>query len=306
MAVDLENDLILVTAASGKQGGALLPFLARTWKRLRLQCVSDSSRERLHQQYPHAEIVQTDFADLASARRLMQGVTACVLVTPAFHPRESHYGLNMIDAAAESLRSGGLFKHLVLSSVLHSCLRALANHDNKRFVEEALIESILPYTIVQPSHVMENVPVTAIAKQDSPVFHARFDPATKFSFSTVYDLGEAISNILRDRDQHLYAVYPLVSTPEPLNYYEAMDILSARIGKQVQIQRLTMEDITKGFATTIPSNTNDDDRKAILRAFGRLMVYYDTRGLIGNAKVLELVLGRKPLGYREWVDMQLK
>lgn len=306
MAFDTANDLILVTAASGKQGSALLPFLTSTWKRLRLQCVSNTSKDRLRRQFPDAEVVQCRFEDIADARMLMQGVSACVLVTPAFHPRETTCGLNMIDAAAESFHANGPFRHMVLSSVLHCSLRALANHDSKRFVEEALVESDLPYTIVQPSHMMDNVPLERIMRQAKPTFYARFDPDVKFSFTAAHDLGEAIANILKYPEQHTFAIYPLISTSRPMNYLEAIKTIAMVSGEDVEIQRLTLEENASGFAATVPDGTDENVRDAILRAFKRLMVYYETRGLVGNSSVMELVLGRRPLEYKEWVTMRLQ
>ena len=58
----------------------------------------------------------------------------------------------MIDAA----KSHGV-SHFIYASVLHPCLRKLMNHDCKRYVEEYLIESGLPYTILQPSHFIHRV-----------------------------------------------------------------------------------------------------------------------------------------------------
>lgn len=131
MSVDFDNDLLLITAASGKQGSGILPNVSR-WKRLRLQCVSDSSKNRLQEAYPHAEVVQSQFTDSVSATKLLEGVSACVLNLPAFHPRETQYGLNMIDAAEQQIANGGPFKHMVFSSVIHPEISAMINHDSKR------------------------------------------------------------------------------------------------------------------------------------------------------------------------------
>lgn len=301
------QDLVLVTAASGKQATALLPHLVKQGKQLRLQCVSAKSKARLEAQYPQAEVMQTTFDSLEKATALLDGVKACYLVTPAFHPRETQMGINMIDAAVRLTRSGQDFRHMVLASVLHSSLRSLANHDNKRLVEEALIESGLPWTILQPTHVMDNVPVRAMVQQEDPVFPARFDPEIKFSFLSCHDLGEATANIMADRDKHLYATYPLVSTAAPLNYHEAMDIVSSVSGKPIRIERVSLETIVRGYIkSTVSEDSPQEDVKVVGRGMARLMTYYDTQGLLGNSKVLEMILGRKPLSYREWVEMQLK
>lgn len=306
MTANTQNELLLVTAASGKQASALLPRLNGKWKRLRLQCMSDSSAARLREQYPEAEVVQSGFADISSARKLLEGVNVCFLVTPGFHPREAQHGINMVDAALEIYHNDGAFKHMVLSSVLHPIKTAMANHDNKRFVEEALAESDLPYTVVQPTQLMDNVPVQMIAAQDEPVFPARFNPATKFTLVSCYDLGEAVANIINKREIHFFATYQISGTPKPMDFVQFMDVLSDVIGKKVRIERMPLEEVMKGFASAIPAGTDVRDAKAITRNAARMLVYYDSQGLIGKSNVLEMLLGRKPQDYREWIEMLLK
>ncbi|EME38095.1 hypothetical protein DOTSEDRAFT_181917 [Dothistroma septosporum NZE10] len=307
MTVDTGNDLVLITAASGKQASALLPHLYGKWERLRLrlQCISDSSAARLREQYPNAEVVQSGFADLFSARKLLDGVSVCFLITPGFHPREAQHGMNMVDAALESYHSTGDFKHMVFSSVLHPIKTAMANHDNKRTVEEALAESDLPYTVVQPTQLMDNVPIKMIAAQEKPVFPARFKPATKFTLVSCYDLGEAVANIITQREKHFFATYQISATP-PMDFYEGMSLVSEVIGKNVKVQRIPLEDAVKGFESTIPQGTDERDKEAIKRNAARMLVYYESQGLIGNANVLEMLLGREPLGWRGWVEMMVK
>ncbi|CAK4030886.1 Hypothetical predicted protein [Lecanosticta acicola] len=307
MAVDYNNDLLLITAASGKQATALLPHLAPRFKRLRLQCISDSSRKRLQEEYPNAEAIQSDFSDLTKAKTLLKGVATCYLITPAFHPREAQHGINMVDAATQNYRCGeGPFKHLIFSSVIHSSIRAMANHDNKRYVEEALVDADIPYTILQPTHIMDTTPIRMIAEQETPVFKARFDPRTEFSFVCTYDIGEAVAKIIMHREQHLYATYQLVSTSEPLNYVEAMGIVSQVIGKTVRIERLSVDEAVEGFRGLIAAGTPEQDSQALLSNAARMFVYYNRNGLKGNSNVLQMLLGRKPLEYREWVERQLK
>ncbi|KAJ9396854.1 hypothetical protein DTO282F9_6257 [Paecilomyces variotii] len=99
MVVDYDNDLILVTCASGKQAPYLLRHLQPKWKCLRLTAHSDTSVQRLKEQYPKAEVVKADMNDAADASKLLSGVTAIWHVGPSLHPHESEVGYTMIDAA---------------------------------------------------------------------------------------------------------------------------------------------------------------------------------------------------------------
>jgi len=67
----------------------------------------------------------------------------------------------MIDAAVSAQ-----VQHCVYSSVLHPGLRKLISHDCKRYVEEYLIESSLPYAILQPSTFMDQLPIQKLLSED--------------------------------------------------------------------------------------------------------------------------------------------
>ncbi|KAF2164436.1 hypothetical protein M409DRAFT_56700 [Zasmidium cellare ATCC 36951] len=306
MPIDFDNDLILITAASGRQASGLLPRLASKAKHLRLQCVSDSSRQRLEKEYPQAEVIQTTFASIDNAKKLLHNVSVCFLVSPAFELRETQCGINMIDAARENARNGGPFKHMIHSSVIHPCLRALTHHDAKRLIEEALVESKLPYTILQPTHQMDVVPIKLLVQQEEIVFKARFNPSTKMSFVNCHDLGEAVFNIINDLDSHQYATYQLISTRTPLDYHEAMAEVSKVVGKKVRVEEMTLDETIKDFRSSLPKSMSEVEREAVVASWARMIVHYQEHGLLGNYNSLKMLLGREPLGYREWVEMQLK
>lgn len=59
-------------------------------------------------------------------------------------------GLNMIPAAVAQAQAQILLRALCLASVLNPQIRKMFDHDDKRYVEEQLILSILDYTILQP------------------------------------------------------------------------------------------------------------------------------------------------------------
>ena len=193
--VNYEQDLILVTCASGKQASHLLPHLSQKWKRLRLACNSPASADRLRKRYPAAEVATVDLAERSACRSLLRGVTTVFHVGPSFHPYETEIGYNMIDAAvSESQVPESKFQHFVYSSVLQSVFRKMLNHDRKRYVEEYLMETDLNWTIIQPSHLMDMMrpTISAFATSNEPelVFTAGFNPKTRFSSLALQDLGE--------------------------------------------------------------------------------------------------------------------
>jgi len=299
---DHQNEIILITCASGKQSSALIPHLLPHYPNLRLQCHSSSSAATLSEKYPKAQVVQADLANKDDCTRILKNVTAAFLVLPPFHPHESTLGINFIDACSAQKDAGGPFQHLVYSSVIHPILQKLLNHDVKRYVEEYLIESGLDYTILQPTHIMEMLPLAKLMEDEKAVYQCNWDPATKFSFVTTKDIGEAAAKVLIQRSLHFAATYQLVSTPKPLSYVAACGIVSKVLGKEVKVQQKGFEDAVENSIKMI--NGGKEPPKQMKEIGARMFLYYNERGLVGNSNVLRWLLERETIGYEEWVRMR--
>ncbi|KAI7141481.1 NAD(P)-binding protein [Hortaea werneckii] len=298
-----DKELLLITAASGKQSSHLIPHILKRWKHIRLQVASSSSKDRLQKLYAeheNVEVVQADMASQADCHRIMAGVTTCFLITPGFHANETSCGINIIDAAVAQT-PGRQPKHLLYSSVLHPHLRKLLNHDAKRYVEEHLIESGLPYTIVQPTTMMENLPLPKLLQQDVPTYTALWSPETKFSFVSCRDIGEACANILFSPARHVFATYQLVSTSAPLSYREALQIVSAHVGREVRVEQKPIEEGVKAFNRMRMHGEPGEVAFNSSQGPARMFMYYNEKGLVGNPNMLGWLLGRKPLEYEDWV-----
>ncbi|CAD0100055.1 unnamed protein product [Aureobasidium mustum] len=301
---DLQNDLILITCASGKQSSALIPHILRSYQNIRLQCNSDTSAKSLSQKYPNTEVVQADLFNASDCTRILKDVTVCWLVLPPFHPHETTLGVTFIDACIAQKEARGSFAHLVYSSVIHPILQKLLNHDCKRYIEEYLIESGLSYTILQPTHMMEMLPLAKLMQDEKPIYPCNWDPKTKFSFVTTKDVGEAAAKVLENREKHVAATYQLVSTASPLNYVEACAIVSKVIGKEVKAEQRGFEDAVNTSIKMI--NGGKEPPKAMKEIGSRMFLYYNERGLIGNNNVLGWLLGRETTGYEEWVKLKVE
>lgn len=301
---DYENETLLITCASGRQSTELIPHVMNKWKHVRLQCKSSESAARLSKTYPSAEVVQTDMADPSACRNLLQNISCVFLVDPPFHPHEATLGINMVDACLANRSAGGPFTHLIYSSVIFPILRKMLNHDCKRYVEEYIVESGLSYTILEPTHLMETMPLAKLMSEQNPVYPANWNPQTKFTFVSCKDVGEAAAKVLQEREKHFYATYQLVGTATPINYVEVLAFVSDAIGKQVQIQQRSFEEaVNVGIKILLGGRDVPDATKQIGK---RMFLYYNDRGLVGNRNVLQWVLGHKPLDYKEWVEAKVK
>jgi uncharacterized protein YbjT (DUF2867 family) len=302
MAIDLNNDLILVTCASGKQGSALIPQLIGKWKRIRLAVNSTSSEERLKKQYPNLEIVRADMSIAADAKRLIEGVTAVFYVGPSLHINEAGCGYNMIDAAVAESKSGK-FQHFIFSSVVGTQLNKLINHDCKRRVEEYLMESGLNYSILKPSHFFENTPFGLLMSQEKPVYPMAYGPNIQMSFTAIRDMGEVAANVFEQREKHYFAEYPIISTM-PMKYSDFLDILGKEMGKPIRIEQKPFEDAVDGLVKRFFR-----DQEVVPQTVDiveRLLLYYTRRGILGNTFTTKCLLGREPTGCEEWARLQVK
>lgn len=85
MPADPANDLILITAAGGKQAADLVPQLLAAptnFRHVRLQVRSEASRKVLQQRYPTADVVNADLGLVADCERIMHGVACCYAIGP--------------------------------------------------------------------------------------------------------------------------------------------------------------------------------------------------------------------------------
>ncbi|KAF6239330.1 hypothetical protein HO173_002592 [Letharia columbiana] len=231
MPIDHGNDIILLTCANGKPCNQLIPFLLPKRKRLRLAVSNDSSRQQLLEKYAgeskaQIEVVLADLTQPDDCKRILEGITAVYHVKPTFHPRETKIGSNI---------------PLLTLSVLHPCLRKLLIHVCKRYVEEALIESGLPYTILQPSNFIDPFPIREILSDERPVYRALWNPDVPFCYTSLYDLAEASSAILDRREDHFYATYRMVSTSPPMDYGGVCKIVSKVVGKDIKVEKMPFQ-----------------------------------------------------------------
>ncbi|KIW86983.1 uncharacterized protein Z519_12448 [Cladophialophora bantiana CBS 173.52] len=296
------SDLIVLACASGKQCSHIIPLLYEeetSLSILRLVVNSKASLDRLTQRYPKTEVVQADFQNLQDCRKILDGATTIYYVSPTFTPHEAHMGMNVIDAAVAESRKKippSKFQHFVFSSVLHPEISKMLNHDRKRLVEEYLVESPLNYTILQPSHFTDNSIGQLLAQRDAdaPVYMAPYDPAVKFSFTTLRDHAEASVKVIRERHRHYFATYQILST-RPMDYYEYVRSVGDVLGRTFEVRHMSYEQAVEALCKRLfsgaPSLADVDLRNR--DGPERMLLYYNTRGLLGNPGVLEWLIGRK-------------
>ncbi|KAH8593873.1 putative nucleoside-diphosphate-sugar epimerase [Bisporella sp. PMI_857] len=291
-------ELIALTCASGKQCSQIIPRLypQSSLYKLRLVVKSPSSLARLQEKYPDAEVIRANLNDPHDCEKIVDGASVVYYVSPGFEPHEARYGINVVAAAVEeSKKPGSKFSHFIFSSVLHTHLRKMLNHDRKREIEEYLCESPLAWTVLQPSHFMDNTIARILqlkySPEPDPVFMATQNPEIAFSFSCVYDFAEASVKVIEERSKHFYATYQIVST-WPTKYVDYIQTIGTVIGKNIKIKQAPYEQVIEIYAKNIFGDSNVE--LGLKEGPARMLLYYNGRGLPGNPRVTEWLLNRPP------------
>src|SRR5437879_5532506 len=151
-----QSKLVLVTGATGKQGGAVVEALLTRGHQVRAltRNPASSAANRLREQ--GVEIAVGDFTDHDSLVRAARGVDAVYVMSTPFEQgaeKETAQGITITDAA----KAAGV-AHLIYSSAAGANRATGVPHfDSKYAVEKHLQASCVPYTIVAPVSFMEDL-----------------------------------------------------------------------------------------------------------------------------------------------------
>lgn len=154
--MDKNNDIILVTGATGNQGGAVALYLLKSGYKVRAMTRKPQVEKAGILKNLGAEVVQGDFDDAKSLELAIEGVWGVFSVQNTWEAgveREEEQGKRF----AEIAKKKGIF-HFVYSSV-GSAHRStgIPHFENKWRIEQTVRALGFPsYTIIRPVFFMEN------------------------------------------------------------------------------------------------------------------------------------------------------
>ncbi|KAI9462685.1 NAD-P-binding protein [Russula earlei] len=197
---------------------------------IRLVAHTNERRMDLQQEFmnrPNVSTAIADLLDLPSLRNALKGARAVFYNGPV-HANEFQMGKNIVDAACAMD-----IEKLVYCSVLHPYISRLPHHRSKLEVEEYIFESGLNYTILQPSHLMQNISVYHALEHCH--LEVPFSPFVTHGFLDLEDLAAAAVAILRARPSaHARTRYELVG--DLASYRDVADRLSEIAGMRIRPQ----------------------------------------------------------------------
>ncbi|GAA2025872.1 NmrA/HSCARG family protein [Agromyces tropicus] len=284
--------MILVTAAAGNQGRLLIPKLLRAGLPVRAVVRSESSAAGLRA-LGIDEVVVGDLADPAVQRRAVRDVDRVYHVGATLSPGEREMGIGLVDAS----RAEGV-EHFVFSSVLHSIITDLVQHEIKRDVEEHLLGSGLEFTILQPSNYM--LPLKLRPAFTRGVFELSWSLERRQSLVDLDDVTDVAVAALTDSARHAAATYELVA-PGRWTAVELAGTIGDVMGRPIDVRRIGADTYAEAWLGDRDPTTATHE----LRVLRSISTRYSASDFVGNANVLTWLLGREPTSFaafvrREW------
>lgn len=277
---------ILMVGATGKYAGLVLPELKQRGATVRaLVRNEDSARAALDQGADEAAI--GDLEDAKSLSAAAAGVDGVFHIGPAFAPNETAMGIAMVKAA----ESAGVTK-FVFSGVIHPSLSKLGNHSAKLPVEEALYESGMIFTVLQPTMFMQTIENGWSEVGSASRFSLPYSKQIRVSYVDYRDVAEAAALALTT-DRLDYGTYELCA-PGMINRIELAVLMTEVLGRPIEAGEPPFEDWAD--QAQIPAG-------AVRDGLERMYADYDLYGFPGgNALVLQAILGREPRTLREYLQ----
>jgi uncharacterized protein YbjT (DUF2867 family) len=230
----MSTERILVTGATGQQGGAVARSLLRQGQKIRVLTRNPVKREELKKM--GAEVVVGDLTDTVSVKTALQGIKKVFLVTTPFEAgmeTEVRQGITMVDAA----KIAGV-DHLVFNSVVSADRNTGIPHfETKWRVEQHIQKTGIPATILRPVFFMENFasPWMLPAMQKGKLVFP-MQPNRRLQMIALKDIGEFAAAAFLRREEFIGQVIELAG--DEMTIPEALDILSKSMARKIQYEQL--------------------------------------------------------------------
>ena len=277
---------ILMVGATGKYAGLVLPELKKRGATVRA-LVRNEDGARLASELGADETAIGDLEDASTLSAAAAGTEGVFHINPAFAPQEADLGIAMVKAAEVA----GVTK-FVFSGVIHPSLSKLSNHAAKLPVEEAIYESGMIFTVLQPTMFMQTIENGWDEVINEGKFSVPYSKQMRVSYVDYRDVAEVAALALTS-DKLDYGTYEL-SAPGMINRIELTLLMTKILGHAVEACDPFFEDWAD--KSRIPAGPVRDGLK-------RMFIDYNEYGFPGgNSLVLEAILGREPRNLQQYFE----
>ncbi|TBC94834.1 NmrA/HSCARG family protein [Rhizobium leguminosarum] len=227
---------VLVTGATGQQGGAVARALMTRGRRVKAITRRPESDGAKRLTAAGAQVVAGDLDDAASVAAAAEGVNAMFLMGNSYEAgtdAETRQGI----AAADAAKAAGI-GHLIYSSVADADkTTGIPHFDSKYLVEKHIAGLGIPYTISAPVAFMENtVAPWAIDGLRQGVYAAALPPARVLQQVTIDDIGAFVATLAERREQVFGKRFDIAG--DELSGEQQAKILSEVLGRPITYREL--------------------------------------------------------------------
>ncbi len=279
------KDIIVVTGATGKQGGAVARHLLKSGYRVKVMTRKPQGDQAGVLRSLGAEVIQGDLDDPKSLERALEGAWGVFAVQNTWEAgveREELQGKRF----AELAKKMGV-SHFVYSSVASAHRNTGIPHfENKWRVEKTVRSLQFPsYTILRPVFFMDNLttPFFLPGLLEGKLLMG-LKPETTLQMIAVDDIGK-YGLMAFERHERMNGV-ELDIAGDRHTMPETAKILSRRMGRNIEFVEVSKEEVRKA----------SDDYAIMLEWFDR--VGYDV-----DIAALEKKYGIRPTSLDEWAVM---
>jgi uncharacterized protein YbjT (DUF2867 family) len=280
----MAEKLVLITGATGKQGGATLRHLAKAggFKLRALTRKPDSDAAKAVAALG-AEVVAGDLDDEASLRRALAGAWGTFAVQNTWEAgveKEEEQGKRFAKVAREV----GV-QRFVYASVGSAHLdTGIPHFENKARVEKVVRDlGFASYAIIRPVFFMENLPSPWFLNGDK--LTSALAPETKLQMIASDDIGKFGAAAFVEADKRKNVEVDIAG--DAVTMPEAAAAISTLTGKPVTYQRIPIEAVRQ----------NSDD-------FAKMLTWFDEVGYSADIAAIQASWGIRPLTLKEWVAQE--
>lgn len=249
----MKAKLILVTGATGQQGGAVARHLLKQPGFAVRALTRDSAKpaaKALAQ--AGAELFQGDLDNAAAIRRALEG-TWGVYSVQTFMETGNEGEIRQGKAVTDAAKAAGV-QHLVYSSVVSADQETgLAHFESKGQIERHIRQSGLPYTILRPAFFMQNWYNYMREPILSGTLPLPLSPQTRLQQISVEDIGAIAATAFQNPNRWSGRIVELAG--EELTMQRVVETLAHVLGHNVkyiqvpweQFQQNAGEEMTKMY-----------------------------------------------------------
>lgn len=233
-----DKKIILVTGATGTQGGSVIRNLADKGYELRALTRNPESEKALALKTSGVNVFKGDMNDPDSLKEPLDGAYG-VFSVQNFWEAGNEGEITLGKAIATAAKEANV-KHFVYTSVASADKNTGIVHFDSKFTIEEFIRSIdLPYTIIRPVFFMDNFFMMKEQIEQGNISNAIF-PDVPLQMLASNDIGRIAAKVFGDPEKYLGQAIDIAG--DSLTMPEAATIIGDKLGKEIAYTALPMEE----------------------------------------------------------------